>query len=210
MQAEKTIEAIPTDQRLIQQRRMEIAHAALTIFANKGFHKARVRDIAQEAGLAVGTIYQYVKTKEDILYLASQQVVAELREKLDEAVSKYSEPLEKVKVAIQVYYQTIDKLSDNVLLIYHESQSLDKQGRHMLMRSEEDIRRMFEEVLAEGVENGIFKIENPKLVSHDIILLGHMWALKRWTLRKYLTLSEFTELQTRFILSGILSRNGQE
>ena len=49
-------------------------------------------------------------------------------------------------------------------MIYQESQSLDREGRRMLMRSEEDMRRTFEEILAEGVEKGVFKIEHPKLV----------------------------------------------
>ncbi len=91
-------------------------------------------------------------------------------------------------------------------MIYRESQSLDKEGRRMLMRSEEDVRRISEAILAEGMKEGVFEIENLKLVSHDIILPGHMWGLKRWAIRKYLELEEFIQLQTRLILSGILRR----
>ena len=203
---EKVIDAIPTDQELIQRRRAQIAHAALTVFSKKGFHKSRVRDVAREAGLAVGTIYEYVSTKEDILYLACQQGFAEFEEKVREAVSRHTGPLEKLKAAIHAYYQIMGDIDDSILLLYRESQSLDQAGRRMIMRREEDVRRIFEEALAQGMEEGIFRVENPKLIAHDILVLGQMWGLKRWSLRKDLGLGEFTKLQMGLVLSGILAR----
>lgn len=207
MYADKVIEAIPTDPALIQRRRAQIAHAALAVFSRKGFHKTRVREIAQEAGVAVGTIYEYVSAKEDILYLACEQGFIEFEQGLNEALSTHSDPSSKLKAAIEVYYHIMDDLNNSILLLYRESQSLDEDGRRMLMRREEDIARIFEGILAEGVEQGIFEVENSKLVSHDIILLAHMWGLKRWTLHSYLDIDQFTRLQTRLILSGILSES---
>ncbi len=89
MQSEKIIEAMPADRDLAQRRRVQIAHAALAAFARKGFHETRVSDVAREAGLAVGTIHEYVETKEDLLYLASQQAVAKLKERVSEVVSRH-------------------------------------------------------------------------------------------------------------------------
>lgn len=205
-EAEKVIDAIPTDQDLISRRRSQIAHAALSVFCRKGFHNSRVRDVAKEAGVAVGTIYEYVSTKEDILYLACQQGFAEFEERVRASISGHVGPLEKLRVAIETYYQIMDDIVDNILLLYRESQSLDQAGRRMIMRREEDIRRIFEEILAEGVEKGVFSVKNPKLFAHNILMLGHMWGLKRWTVQKDLGLAEFTRLQTDFVLSGILTK----
>jgi AcrR family transcriptional regulator len=52
---------------LIDARRTQILDAATTVFAAKGFHSATIRQIAQQAGLADGTIYIYFKTKTDLL-----------------------------------------------------------------------------------------------------------------------------------------------
>jgi len=114
--------------------------------------------------------------------------------------------LEKLKAAIHAYYQIMGDIDDSILLLYRESQSLDQAGRRMIMRREEDVRRIFEEALAQGMEEGIFRVENPKLIAHDILVLGQMWGLKRWSLRKDLGLGEFTKLQMGLVLSGILAR----
>jgi len=44
-----------------------IKQAAIRVFASEGFHKARMEAIAREAGVAVGTIYNYFTGKEDVL-----------------------------------------------------------------------------------------------------------------------------------------------
>jgi AcrR family transcriptional regulator len=59
--------ADPIQTKLIDARRNQILDAATTIFAKKGFHGATIRQIAQEAGIADGTIYIYFKTKTDLL-----------------------------------------------------------------------------------------------------------------------------------------------
>lgn len=57
----------PIQAQLIDARRNQILDAATTVFAQKGFHGATIRQIAQEAGIADGTIYIYFKTKTDLL-----------------------------------------------------------------------------------------------------------------------------------------------
>lgn len=48
-------------------RRRRIREAAVTVFANKGYHDARVSDIASEAGVAHGLVYHYFAGKEQLL-----------------------------------------------------------------------------------------------------------------------------------------------
>lgn len=57
----------PIQQLLIDARRNQILDAATAVFAQKGFHKATIRAIAQVAGIADGTIYNYFKNKTDLL-----------------------------------------------------------------------------------------------------------------------------------------------
>lgn len=57
----------PIQQLLITARRNQILDAATTIFAEKGFHRATIKDIAKLAGIADGTIYTYFPSKTEIL-----------------------------------------------------------------------------------------------------------------------------------------------
>src|SRR6185312_14452339 len=48
-------------------RRRDLLHAAIRVFAHKGFHASRVGDIAEEAGVAHGLLYHYFRSKEEVL-----------------------------------------------------------------------------------------------------------------------------------------------
>jgi AcrR family transcriptional regulator len=57
----------PIRQQLIEARRNQILDAAVAVFAEKGFHRATTKRIAEEAGIAEGTIYNYFESKGDLL-----------------------------------------------------------------------------------------------------------------------------------------------
>jgi len=62
--------------RRVAERRAQIIEAAALVFAQKGFHQATTKEIAQEAGVAEGTIYLYFQSKEDVLVaLLTQPIV---------------------------------------------------------------------------------------------------------------------------------------
>jgi AcrR family transcriptional regulator len=65
-EAADPIEAIQAQ--LIAARRTQILDAATRVFARKGFNRSTIRDVAQDAGVADGTIYNYFANKTDLLF----------------------------------------------------------------------------------------------------------------------------------------------
>jgi TetR/AcrR family fatty acid metabolism transcriptional regulator len=57
----------PIQQALITARKHQILDAAAIVFAEKGFHPTTIRDIARQAGIADGTIYNYFENKSMLL-----------------------------------------------------------------------------------------------------------------------------------------------
>lgn len=57
----------PDSGAVVEEKRRHILDAALAVFARKGYGEATVPDIAQEAGVAVGTIYNYFSGKRELL-----------------------------------------------------------------------------------------------------------------------------------------------
>ena len=53
---------------LATARRTQILDAATRVFATKGFNRATIRDVARDAGVADGTIYNYFANKTDLLF----------------------------------------------------------------------------------------------------------------------------------------------
>src|SRR5215475_4761073 len=57
----------PIQAQLIAARTNQILDAATRVFAEKGFHRATIKDVAKAAGVADGTIYNYFGNKTDLI-----------------------------------------------------------------------------------------------------------------------------------------------
>jgi AcrR family transcriptional regulator len=62
-------------ERITRRREGQILNAALTVFVRKGFGEATIPDIAQEASVAVGTIYNYYQSKRELLVAVIKKVI---------------------------------------------------------------------------------------------------------------------------------------
>lgn len=78
-------------------KRSLITEAAVHVFAEKGFHQARVSDIARRAGVADGTIYLYFKNKEDLLLSIFEEKMEGMLAQLGEALEGVDDPLERIR-----------------------------------------------------------------------------------------------------------------
>jgi TetR/AcrR family transcriptional regulator, fatty acid metabolism regulator protein len=83
----------------VEDRRTRIVEAAVHVFARKGYHAARVGDIAAEAGVAHGLLYHYFSSKEELLETIFRETWSELLralERVEEDVRPAREQLRQV------------------------------------------------------------------------------------------------------------------
>jgi AcrR family transcriptional regulator len=66
---------IPARKALVQERRQQILAAAATVFAEKGFDRATIGDVARAAGVSDGSIYNYFRDKQDLLVHLPRQFI---------------------------------------------------------------------------------------------------------------------------------------
>lgn len=201
----KHIPSLVKDAELIAYRRRQLARVASKVFAKDGFHRTTVRKLARASKLSVGTIYEYVKTKQDILYLVAEYVLEDIGAKIREAVVHAASPVEALKSALREFFRIVDRDQDNFLMVYRETKALDPRGKELVLGGEETVARIFEEILQDGIKAGVFRKMETHLISHNIIMLGHMWALRRWALRRKYGVEEFIQTQIDFILHSIRS-----
>jgi hypothetical protein len=94
-------------------------------------------------------------------------------------------------------------MSDFILLIYQESQSLPSQWQRRVLENELRITGLFVEVLARLASSGELPglgEQDIELAAHNIVVLGHMWTFRRWYLTRHYSLEDYIRLQTQFIL----------
>jgi len=206
------LKPIPTqvkDPDLVEKRRRQIAEAAMDLFVQKGFHPTTTREIARQAGISIGLLYEYVRSKEDVLYLVCQAIHAEMEESLEAALGRGRSGREVLVNAVASFFEVCDRMQDAILLIYQESSSLERASLRVVLENDARITAIFEGILGQGLKDGTLKLPKPasaSLMAHDIIVLGHMWTFRRWFLKKNLTLKEYTRAQTAFLLNGLAGK----
>ena len=197
---------IPTqvkDPDLVERRRRQIADAAVQLFIEKGFHKTTTRQIARASSFSIGSLYEYFTSKEDILYMVCESIHAEVEHGVSEAMSRATVGREALKGVIREYFKVCNRMSDFILLIYQESQSLPSQWQKRVLENELRITGLFVEVLARIAASGELPGINDQyieLAAHNIVVLGHMWTFRRWYLARHYSLEDYIKRQAEFIL----------
>ena len=152
----RRIVTVVRDKELIAQRHEQIFRAASRVFITRGYHEATVRVIAREAGLSLGGLYAYIKTKEDILYLVFDKLTTTLRDNMRHAIEGIDDPVEQIRAALRADLKTTEEFQDEILLMYQESKSLDRTSRRAVLGREADYVAFFEEILQSGYRRGLF------------------------------------------------------
>lgn len=195
------------DQQLIKKRREQMIKGAVNLFKEKGFHRTTTREIAKESGFSIGTLYEYIGSKEDVLYLVCDAIYEEVRDRLKQYLDNDSSGIDRLKQAIASYFKVVDEMKDEVLVMYQEAKSLPKEALPYVLQKENEMTEMIESIVRDCVEDGLLDLEGEaeiKLVAHNILVQGHMWTFRRWVLKKQFTLEQYTELQIEHILKGII------
>jgi AcrR family transcriptional regulator len=191
---------------LVAQRRRQIVDAAVHLFIKQGFHKTTTRQIARAAGFSIGLLYEYIASKEDILYLVCDAIHAEVERGVSQAMTSASGDKNPLAEVIREYFLVCNRMSDHILLIYQETQSLPPRWRNKVLENEVRITGIFKEVLARLISSGELphiSERSMELVAHNISVLGHMWTFRRWFLARNYSIEDYIELQTKFILGNV-------
>ncbi len=202
----KTIPTLVKDPHLVEKRRAQIVRAAVGLFIERGFHKTTTREIARASGMSIGSLYEYFKCKEDVLYLVCDTIHNAVQERLEGSLQEDGSGKDAIVRAIHGYFQVCDEMADMILLIYQESKSLPADSLRYVLENEERITRMFRNLLERSVESGALRIRDGgtlSLLAHDITVLGHMWTFRRWSLQHAFRLEEYTRIQTELILKFV-------
>ncbi len=180
--------------------RRKIIDVASGLYAKKGFTATSIQEISEKAGVSLPVTYHYVKKKAEIMRMIMEDVLNIFQSSLVEQIKGIEDPLEKLAIAVVLYFRVVDQQREKALLIYQKSNSLDKASKARVMQLEVDVSTIFGEIIREGIDQGAFKEVDVDLVAYDIIMMAHMWILKGWHFKKRLTLDKYIDLQLQAIV----------
>ena len=145
--------------------------AAIDLFYERGYEAATLRQLASSLGVQAGSIYNYVPSKQELLFTIIRTVMEELiAESLDAAqTSRY--PVERLGKLVRntvIFHATHTK---EVFIGNHELRSLEPDNLAAVMALRDRFERIYQEVLAQGAEQGIFDCADVKVASYGLLTM---------------------------------------
>jgi AcrR family transcriptional regulator len=175
------------------QRLQGIVRTAAALFYRNGYAQTTTRQIAQACGISQSNLYYYVKSKEDFFDLFVEMTTGSFQ-KYDRQIRRQLPGIscaEALKRKIREGLTLIDSIQDMMLFWYRESGTMGRNHLKQIIEQEFKSNDLIRKVIEAGCKTGEFTVADPALAAYQILMLEHMWALKRWHLRKRYTLEEY-------------------
>jgi TetR/AcrR family transcriptional regulator, fatty acid metabolism regulator protein len=165
-------------------KRQRILQAAAKVFARKGYHGARVSEIARRADVADGTIYLYFRNKEDILVSLFDEVMIEHLRQAREEVNALQGAHEKLRAIARRHLGLLGGNRDLAVVFQVELRQSTKFMERFTASWLQDYFALLTDIIEQGQEEGSLRSDLPrKLVTKSFFgALDEMvtsWILSR-------------------------------
>ena len=176
-------------------------------FSNTAFHNTSIRDIARACPFNLASLYMYVASKEDILFLVAQQLIEEKAKAMAAVEMLDDDPIASFRTALRSYCRIVHDYRPHIRLLYRELDVLTPERREIVMASLSTVTDVFEKIVRKGIASGVFADVEPKLVALNALFLCHLWSLHARALRALTPdVDTFFDMQSKIILQGLLAR----
>jgi TetR/AcrR family transcriptional regulator, transcriptional repressor for nem operon len=160
-----------------QQVRDRIIQAAVTVFSEKGYHRATISDVVRRSGLSVGAIYTHFKNKEELFLHSCDLISGQGLDEMAVRLAPLTSSAERLRAAVAYYVETIDEFDaapGQVGLVRAWAEAGEEPGvREMLVRRRERLVGAAQLLIREGISRG----ELPATLDVDAIARGFIALL---------------------------------
>ncbi len=198
-----------TDPKLIEERRGQIVRAAVKLFSEEGYHTTTIQQIAREAGVSTGLIYQYFHDKDDILFLTLKLVLETYEHEIPPRLEGIEHPVERLCMTLWAYCSIVDGLREATVHAYRATKSLRADRRALVKADETRTNRLIEACLRACVADGYLRKVNEHLLAYQYVMFAHAWALKHWALRGKYSLGRYIADGVRLLIEPFLTAKGR-
>ena len=155
------------------QKKKDIALSCKDLFVNNSINSLTIAQVAKTAGVGKGTMYEYFKNKEDIVFEIINILIQDLNKKKEAKLAELSTTKDKIKVFFHLFY---DKEDEHLRALYKEfiSISLASKNQEMIdyqTRCSTIQFEWFEKIIQDGIDAKELK-PNSKALARGLFVLG--------------------------------------
>ncbi|GGL13974.1 TetR/AcrR family transcriptional regulator [Nocardia jinanensis] len=148
--------------------RADVFDAALTLFAERGYHGTSLKQVAERLDIRTPSLYNHMESKSSLLKEIVLGTLDRVVGDFDRVIAEIDSPVERLRAATEVYALHHATHPREALVVNQDSTSLDEPERTTAQQIRRRHEREFRQIIIDGQEAGVFTVENPKLASFAI------------------------------------------
>lgn len=193
-----------------EKKRLKIVKKAMRLFIKKGYAQSSMREISQVTGIDSSYLYKFIKNKEEILYLAFEQVHSPAINIFDELkIEEIEDPEKQLRAVIRSLMKSNYDFKAEIALLYRESKLLPKKYLKIICDRESQLISRIEQILIKLNEHRKLGIQNFSYVANMIVYQASFYPLRSWNFRNC-TEGELADLTEKYIMNAIMPCPSEE
>lgn len=185
-------------------RRREILEAASSVFRERGFHEAGMREIAETLGVAVGKLYYWFDGKQAILAFCQEDCLRGLLRVADRVDALGCGPGERLHHLVVGHLRQLNEWTPGSLA-HLEVESLEGPHRSRILGLRDRYEGRVRRLIADGVRDGTFRDVDPKVTALAVLGAAN-WSVKWYRPGGRLPLWRIAASFADQLVRGLLSR----
>lgn len=185
------------------KNRIKIRLSAIAVLKDKGIN-ATIEEIADHAGVGVGTIYRNFGSKNELIYLIASEVMDEIYHKQLEVVSS-DLPIENKLSEIFATYLHISKEYGELHQMIIQLLTSPEEPNPLKDEWLQNLQSLYHQIIVLGQKEGIFSNENTLLQEKILISVVNPIMVKE--ISSVIPIDEAAIALSKFALNGLIIRN---
>jgi len=160
---------IPLTDDELEKQRHKIYHKFVKLFLKKGFQETTMREIADAAGLGKSTLYDYFKSKDEILIYFFEDQLREMTQEAQKIAMQNLSADGRLRQIMEKYLESLQANKNLFLKLLQESQRLKPKSQKQVQAKRFAYQDLIRALIDEGINEGVFRKVNSLLAARLLV-----------------------------------------
>lgn len=185
-------------------RKTEIINCAAKLFKEKGYSAVTMRDIAQTLDIKAASLYNHIKSKQEILVLIVLEIAEEFTNRINDIAFSNLNTIQKIEKVVELHIDITIRNPDALACLNNDWMHLTDKELTYFVKMREDYEETFRSLINSGIQSNEIKNLNPEVIIFSI--LSTLRTLYIWYGKKNrLTESSLKKNMAAVLLKGIVN-----
>ncbi len=184
-------------------KEQEIVAAAASLFKKKGYRATTLEDIAAAVGMLKGSLYYYIRSKEELLYLVVRDPIRQAYNNLEEIVNSDIPATAKITHAIANHIAIFHQHYPHIAVYLHDFHNVMQKLQDNSIEAPKEYQQLLTQLIQQGVDSGELRSDLDVTVAGYAILGMCNWMYRWYKPEGHMTAEAIAEVFTKLVLEGL-------